>query len=75
MAKSEDERKSLDFQDFFSAAEARIDRWRELTAFGRAWEAAVARGQTATTAHAERHAPAGRGRGARGLLGLSRARA
>ena len=53
MAKQDEERKTQDFQDFFSAAEARIDRWRELTAIGRAWEAAVSRGQSADTAHAD----------------------
>ena len=30
MAKREDDVKTRDFQDFFSAAEARLDRWREL---------------------------------------------
>src|SRR4030095_6723658 len=53
MAKQDDNRKTQDFQDFFSAAEARIDRWRELTAIGRAWEAAVSRGQAAASAHAD----------------------
>jgi arginine decarboxylase len=44
-----------DLKDFFSAAEARIDRWRELSATARAWEAAVAQGQSrdvGDTAHA-----------------------
>ena len=30
--------------DFFSAAEARIDQWRQLSAVARAWQAAAARG-------------------------------
>jgi arginine decarboxylase len=53
MAKSDGERKVQDFQDFFSAAEARIDRWRELSAVGRAWEAAVSRGQSADSSHSD----------------------
>jgi arginine decarboxylase len=35
----------VDLRDFFSAAEARTDRWRQLSAVGRAWEATVARGK------------------------------
>jgi arginine/lysine/ornithine decarboxylase len=50
-----------DLRDFFSAAEARIDRWRELCAVGRAWEAAVAHG-TSREPGADLHA------GAAGLL-------
>ena len=34
-----------DLKDFFSAAEARIDRWRDLSAVGRTWEAGVIQGQ------------------------------
>src|SRR5688500_10518071 len=30
--------------DFFSAAEARVDRWRQLTAVARTWQATAARG-------------------------------
>jgi arginine decarboxylase len=36
---------SLDLKDFFSAAEARTDRWRQMHAAARAWEAAVAQGK------------------------------
>jgi arginine decarboxylase len=32
----------MDLGDFFSAAEARTDRWRQLTAVGRMWESAAA---------------------------------
>ena len=53
MAKGEGERKAQDFQDFFSAAEARIDRWRELSALGRSLEAAASRGQSADAAHGD----------------------
>ena len=35
----------MDLSSFFSAAEARTDRWREMNAAGRAWESAVAQGQ------------------------------
>ena len=35
----------LDLKDFFSAAEARTDRWRQLHATARTWEAAVAKGK------------------------------
>jgi arginine decarboxylase len=48
-----------DLRGFFSAAEARIDRWRELSAVGRAWEAAVAQGQSGDAGDAD-HAPAAR---------------
>ncbi len=34
----------MDLKDFFSAAEARIDRWCEMNTVGRAWEAAIAQG-------------------------------
>ncbi|HEU5188572.1 MAG TPA: decarboxylase [Methylomirabilota bacterium] len=53
MAKTETEGKVQDFQEFFSAAEARLDRWRELSAVGRAWEASVSRGQPADSAHGD----------------------
>jgi len=43
----------MDLKDFFSAAEARIDRWREMRAAGRAWETAVARGQSDERFHAD----------------------
>ncbi|HEX7212782.1 MAG TPA: beta-eliminating lyase-related protein, partial [Methylomirabilota bacterium] len=48
-----------DLRDFFSAAEARIDRWRELCAVGRAWEAAVAPGKSREPG-ADLHAAAAR---------------
>jgi arginine decarboxylase len=32
--------------DFFSAAEARLDQWRQLAAVARAWQSAVARGSS-----------------------------
>src|SRR5215467_9898500 len=44
---------SLDLKDFFSAAEARSDRWHQLNAAGRAWEAAVVQGQPEERFHAE----------------------
>ena len=37
----------MDLKDFFSAAEARIDRWCEMNTVGRAWEAAITQGQPA----------------------------
>ena len=37
---------SLDLKDFFSAAEARTDRWRQMHAAARAWEAAVQQGKS-----------------------------
>ena len=37
----------MDLKDFFSAAEARIDRWCEMNTVGRAWEAAFAQGHSA----------------------------
>ena len=37
---------AMDLKDFFSAAEARTDRWRQLAAAGRSWDAALARGQS-----------------------------
>jgi arginine decarboxylase len=36
----------MDLKDFFSAAEARTDRWRQMHAAARAWEAAAAQGKT-----------------------------
>ena len=41
----------MDLKDFFSAAEARSDRWCEMNTLGRAWEAAIAQGQPADTYH------------------------
>ena len=35
----------MNLSNFFSAAEARTDRWRQINAAGRAWEAAIAQGQ------------------------------
>jgi len=29
--------RAIDLRDFFSAAEARTDRWRQMSAVGRAW--------------------------------------
>jgi arginine decarboxylase len=43
----------MDMRDFFSAAEARTDRWRQMSAAGRAWEAAVAHGQPDERFHAD----------------------
>ena len=37
----------MDLKDFFSAAEARSDRWCEMNTVGRAWEAATAQRQSA----------------------------
>src|SRR5262245_27984781 len=37
--------RAIDLRDFFSAAEARTDRWRQMSAVGRAWESSVARGK------------------------------
>ena len=37
--------RATDLRDFFSAAEARTDRWRQMSAVGRAWEASVSRGK------------------------------
>src|SRR5262245_60827819 len=44
---------SLDLKDFFSAAEARSDRWHQLNAAARAWEAALAQRQTAAPGQSE----------------------
>jgi hypothetical protein len=35
----------MDLVNFFSAAEARTDRWRQLNAVGRAWESSIAQGK------------------------------
>ena len=43
----------MDLKDFFSAAEARIDRWCEMNTVGRALEAALAQGQAADKLHAQ----------------------
>jgi arginine decarboxylase len=43
----------MDLKDFFSAAEARSDRWCEMSALGRGWETAIAQGQPADKLHAE----------------------
>jgi arginine decarboxylase len=51
MVSAEDQVATGDLTDFFSAAEARIDRWRGMSAAGRAWEAAVSRGQSADAGH------------------------
>ena len=45
MAESTQRGRSIDLRDFFSAAEARTDRWRQMSAVGRAWETSVARGK------------------------------
>ncbi len=37
---------ALDLKDFFSGAEARTDRWRQMHAAARAWETAVAQGKS-----------------------------
>jgi arginine decarboxylase len=43
----------MNLANFFSAAEARTDRWRQMNAAGRAWEAAIAKGQDEEKFHAE----------------------
>jgi arginine decarboxylase len=43
----------MDLANFFSAAEARTDRWRQLNATARTWEAAVAQGKPDKKLHAE----------------------
>src|SRR5262245_63191632 len=45
MAESRERGRSIDLRDFFSAAEARTDRWRQMSAVGRAWETSVKRGK------------------------------
>ena len=44
---------TTDLRDFFSAAEARTDRWRQLSACGRPWTSAVETGNDAERVHAE----------------------
>ena len=51
MAKATTSSAMTDLREFFSAAEARVDRWRELRALARNWEAAVAQGQSGGAAH------------------------
>ena len=43
----------MDLVDFFSAAEARTDRWRQLNAAGRAWEASIAQAKPDENLRAE----------------------
>jgi arginine decarboxylase len=43
----------MDLANFFSASEARTDRWRQLNAAARAWEAAAAQGKSDKKLHAE----------------------
>ncbi len=43
----------MDLSNFFSAAEARTDRWRQMNATGRAWESAVIQGQPDEKFHTE----------------------
>jgi arginine decarboxylase len=43
----------MDLVNFFSAAEARTDRWRQLNATSRAWEASIAKGKPDEIMHAE----------------------
>jgi arginine decarboxylase len=43
----------MDLANFFSAAEARTDRWRQLSATGRAWEASISQGKPDDDLHAE----------------------
>jgi arginine/lysine/ornithine decarboxylase len=51
MAKTAQHATTTDLRDFFSAAEARVDRWREMSAVGRAWEAAASRGLSGEALH------------------------
>ena len=53
MADTKPRTASMDLPDFFSAAEARIDRWRQLSAIGREWESAIASAQSDEPFHAE----------------------
>jgi arginine decarboxylase len=53
MARTSAATTAMDLRDFFSAAEARTDRWRQMTACGRAWERAGTSGQNAERLHAE----------------------
>jgi len=43
----------MNLSHFFSEAEARIDRWRQINAVSRAWEAAIAQGQSDERFHTE----------------------
>jgi arginine/lysine/ornithine decarboxylase len=43
----------MNLSHFFSEGEARIDRWRQMNAAGRAWEAAIAQGQSDEKFYAE----------------------
>ena len=43
----------MSLANFFSASEARTDRWRQLNAAGRAWEAAIAQKKSGDKLHAE----------------------
>jgi arginine decarboxylase len=43
---------TMDLRDFFSAAEGRTDRWRQMSAAGRAWESAIAGGKNGETSRA-----------------------
>ena len=51
MAETTQRARSIDLRDFFSAAEARTDRWRQMSAVGRAWETAVSRGKPDESLH------------------------
>jgi arginine decarboxylase len=43
----------MDLSHFFSAAEGRTDRWRQMNAAGRTWESAVTQGQNGEKYHAD----------------------
>ena len=43
----------MSLANFFSASEARTDRWRQLNAIGRAWEASIAQKKSGDKLHAE----------------------
>ena len=53
MAHTSPQSAPMDLKDFFSAAEARTDRWRQMSAAGRAWEAAAAHGKSDEPFHTE----------------------
>jgi arginine decarboxylase len=53
MSKTVLESRAIDLADFFSASEARTDRWRQLSAIARAWESAVATAQPDEIFHSE----------------------
>src|SRR5207247_9060446 len=44
---------TMDLKDFFSAAEGRIEQWRQLQVTARGWEADVAHGRGAERGHAD----------------------